>query len=134
MAGPEEPGRAVHPARRAESNPGNFNDHRRALMRSLGAGAGAGGGVDLHRRSPLRPHAEQHLRAWFITPATRMNPNLRYAQAIHGRFTGRGTGIIDTIHLVEVARAIERARRRAGLVARRRHATFGAGSPTISTG
>ena len=36
-----------------------------------------------------------------------MNPNLEYAQAIHGRFTGRGTGIIDTIHLVEVARAIE---------------------------
>ena len=36
-----------------------------------------------------------------------MNPNLRYAQAIHGRFTGRGTGIIDTIHLVEVARALE---------------------------
>src|SRR6266487_3290131 len=26
---------------------------------------------------------------------------------IHGRFTGRGIGIIDTIHLVEVARAIE---------------------------
>ncbi len=33
-----------------------------------------------------------------------MNPNLQFAQAIHGRFTGRGTGIIDTIHLVEVAR------------------------------
>jgi hypothetical protein len=28
-----------------------------------------------------------------------------YAQAIHGRVTGRGTGIIDTIHLVEVARS-----------------------------
>ena len=49
----------------------------------------------------------QILVAWFIDDATRMNPNLQYAQAIHGRFTGRGTGIIDTIHLVEVARAIE---------------------------
>src|SRR5215475_12211048 len=29
-----------------------------------------------------------------------------YAQAIHGRTTGRGTGIIDTIHLVEVVRSI----------------------------
>jgi hypothetical protein len=37
----------------------------------------------------------------------RGDPNLQYAQAIHGRFTGRGIGIIDTIHLVEVARAIE---------------------------
>jgi hypothetical protein len=51
--------------------------------------------------------ADLHLRAWFIDDATRMNPNLQYSQAIHGRFTGRGIGIIDTIHLVEVARAIE---------------------------
>jgi hypothetical protein len=34
-----------------------------------------------------------------------MNPDLQYAQAIHGKSTGRGTGVIDTIHLVEVARA-----------------------------
>ena len=38
-----------------------------------------------------------------------MNPNLQYAQAIQGRFTGRGTGIIDTLHLVEVARAASRS-------------------------
>jgi hypothetical protein len=50
-------------------------------------------------------HAASHLRAWFVDPAALMNPNLQYAQAIHGLFTGRGTGIIDTIHLVEVARA-----------------------------
>ena len=44
-----------------------------------------------------------------------MNPHLLYAQAIKGRFTGRSIGIIDTLHLVEVARAIDgaRARRRA---------------------
>jgi hypothetical protein len=34
-----------------------------------------------------------------------MNPSLQYAQAIQGHFTGRGTGIIDTLHLVEIARA-----------------------------
>ena len=50
-------------------------------------------------------HAARHLRAWFVDDATRMNPSLLYAQAIKGRFTGRGTGIIDTLHLVEVARA-----------------------------
>lgn len=50
--------------------------------------------------------AGRHLRAWFTEEATRMNPSLTYAQAIHGRVTGRGVGIIDTIHL-EVARAIE---------------------------
>jgi hypothetical protein len=34
-----------------------------------------------------------------------MNPNLEHAQAISGVTTGRGVGIIDTLHLVEVARA-----------------------------
>jgi hypothetical protein len=51
--------------------------------------------------------AVEHLRAWFINESTRMNPNLQYAQAIKGITTGRGIGIIDTIHLVEVARAVE---------------------------
>jgi len=46
-----------------------------------------------------------HLRAWFVTPETRMNPNLLYAQAVQGASTGRSYGIIDTLHLVEVARA-----------------------------
>ncbi len=50
-------------------------------------------------------HAALHLRAWFLDPATRMNPSLDYAQAIWGVSPGRGTGIIDTLHLVEVTRA-----------------------------
>jgi hypothetical protein len=48
-----------------------------------------------------------HLRAWFVDPDTRMNPRLEFAQAIKGRATGRGIGVIDTIHLVEVARAAQ---------------------------
>jgi hypothetical protein len=43
-----------------------------------------------------------------VDDATSMNPNLQFAQAIKGKFTGRGTGIIDTLHLVEVARAASR--------------------------
>jgi hypothetical protein len=52
-------------------------------------------------------HAVRHLRAWFVDEDNRMNPHLRFSQAIHGRVTGRGIGIIDTIHLVEVALAVE---------------------------
>jgi hypothetical protein len=50
--------------------------------------------------------ASGHLRAWFVAESTRMNPNLLYGQAIEGVATGRGIGIIDTIHLVEVAQAV----------------------------
>src|SRR5262249_20229482 len=47
------------------------------------------------------------LSVFFLKPETRMNPSLKYAQAIPGVSPGRGIGIIDTLHLIEVARAIE---------------------------
>jgi hypothetical protein len=103
---PKNPG-GPYIQRDGMSNPDNFNRHRESLMRfSIQAPAlAAAFRITGDRR--YAAHAVRHLRAWFIDEATRMNPNLQYAQAIHGRFTGRGIGIIDTIHLVEVARAAE---------------------------
>lgn len=49
--------------------------------------------------------AATFLRTWFIDPATRMNPHLRYAQAIPGVSEGRGIGIIDTRDLGRVTDA-----------------------------
>jgi hypothetical protein len=88
------------------SNPGNFVDHRHALIRlSLQVPALAAAWM-LTKEKRYASHAAKHLRAWFLDPATLMSPNLEYSQAIKGITTGRGIGIIDTIHLVEVARAI----------------------------
>jgi hypothetical protein len=88
------------------SNPDNFTAHRLALIRlSLHVPALAAAWVVTKDRR-YAEHAAKHLRAWFMDDSTRMNPHLLYAQAIHGRVTGRGIGIIDTLHLVEVVRAI----------------------------
>jgi hypothetical protein len=89
------------------TNPGNFVDHRRYLMRLSVQMPALTAAWVLTGERKYADAAIAHVRAWFVTRSTRMNPSLLYAQAIHGRVTGRGIGIIDTIHLVEVARAIE---------------------------
>jgi hypothetical protein len=91
--------------RDGQSNPDNFNGHRKAMialsiqMPALTAAWLLTGDRKFGQR------ACDHLRAWFIAPATRMNPNLEFSQGVHGVSTGRSYGIIDTLHLVDVARA-----------------------------
>ena len=88
------------------SNPANFNSHREALIRLSLQVPALVAAWKLTKARRYTDHAVAHLRAWFVDPATRINPNLEHAQAIFGLNKGRGIGIIDTLHLVEVARAI----------------------------
>src|SRR5947209_15633642 len=103
---PKNPG-GPYIQRDGMSNPDNFTDHRRYLMRLSVQVPALVAAWKITGDARYAKHAAEHLRAWFLNERTRMNPSLQYAQAIHGITTGRGTGIIDTIHLVEVARAIE---------------------------
>lgn len=101
---PKDPG-GPYIRRDGYSNPGNFSGHRAALMRLSVIVPALVGAWCLTRDKRYSSHAVQHLRAWFVDPATVMNPNLEYAQAIFGVTKGRGIGIIDTLQLVEVVRA-----------------------------
>ena len=89
------------------TNPQNFVAHRLAMIRFsriIGALASA---YQITGDKKYVKQALWHLKAWFITPETMMNPNLQYAQAIKGVATGRGIGIIDTIQLMEVVQGLE---------------------------
>ena len=45
------------------------------------------------------------IRAWFLDPVTKMNPNFRYAQAVPGHNDGRGAGLIESRHFIKVVDA-----------------------------
>jgi hypothetical protein len=101
---PADPG-GKYINRDGQSNPDNFNDHRKAMIALSIQMPALTAAWLLTRDHRYGKHAADHLRAWFITPETRMNPNLEFSQGVHGVSTGRSYGIIDTLHLVEVARA-----------------------------
>lgn len=92
--------------RDGETNPENFVAHRHAMIRFSRIMGDLAAAYVLTRDPRYAEKALAHARAWFVDTATFMRPHLRFAQAIHGITPGRGIGIIDTIHLMEVAQAI----------------------------
>ena len=88
------------------TNPANFTEHREALIRFSQISGALASAYVLTNDKKYAEKLALHLNAWFVNQDTKMNPNLLYAQAVKGVATGRGIGIIDTVHLVEVTKAI----------------------------
>lgn len=94
--------------RDGETNPENFIAHRLAMRQMRTDVVALSIAYELTREERYAEYGVRMLREFFLDEETKMNPNLEYAQAIPGICPGRGIGIIDTLHLVEVPFAIER--------------------------
>lgn len=93
--------------RDGQSNPGNFTQHRQLVKELHLSVVALGAAYKITGDDRYLTKAVELLKVFFLDPETRMNPNLQYAQAIPGVSPGRGIGIIDTLQLIEVPRAIE---------------------------
>ncbi|WP_312501667.1 alginate lyase family protein [Lacrimispora sp.] len=93
--------------RDGESNPGNFNKHRMILRRMRTCAVNLAYAYVMTREERFAQRSVLILKEFFLDEATNMNPNLSYAQAIPGICTGRGIGIIDTIHLADIPFVIQ---------------------------
>ena len=89
-----------------ERNPERFDDNHRDLGAMCTATLALGIGAYFFGDDRYAAHARKILSTWFVDPATRMNPNLEYGQAVRGINTGRGTGIIDTVSLIHATQGI----------------------------
>jgi hypothetical protein len=54
--------------------------------------------------------AHDLLNTWYIDPATKMNPNLNFAQSVPGVADGRKEGIIDTLQMAMMIDSLEMLR------------------------
>lgn len=83
-------------------NPENFVEHKNLILRlSLDASV-------LYRAWKMTGEGKyasmlvRDLVSFFVDEKTRMNPSLRYSQAIPGVCEGRSIGLIDTLQLIDI--------------------------------
>lgn len=87
------------------SNPDNFQGHRKAMVAMSVQVPALAAAWMLTGERRFAEHAAEHLLAWFVREETRMNPHLEFSQGVQGVTNGSSWGVIDTLHLAEVARA-----------------------------
>ena len=92
--------------RDGESNPDVFSYHRMAMRNMKDAVVALAAAYALTGDDKYARKANDFIRVFFLDPETRMNPNLQYAQAVLGAQTGNAYGVIDTLHLAELAVAV----------------------------
>jgi len=88
------------------SEPNTFTAHRDAIVSLAHIVPALTSAYVLTKDERYARQAVAHLRAWFISPETSMTPNLDYAQVVPPAKLGRPEGLIEAVHLAEVAQSI----------------------------
>src|ERR1019366_4138386 len=97
--------------RDGQTNPNNFVAHRQVIRQLGDAVAALGAAYKITGDDRFARKADELLRVFLLDEKTRMNPSLQYAQAVPGVSRGRSYGIIDSLHLIEIPKAIEAMQR-----------------------
>jgi len=92
--------------RDGETNPNRFQANRQAFGKMSQGVLTLGMAAERWPKAGYAERGGEVVRVWFLRPATRMNPHLEYGQAVRGRNTGRGAGIIDTRDLIYAVQGI----------------------------
>jgi len=87
------------------SEPGTFTAHRDAVLSLAHIVPALTSAYVITKDERYARQAIAHLHAWFLSPETSMTPSLEYAQTIPPAKTGRPEGLIEAVHLVEVAQS-----------------------------
>ena len=93
--------------RDGQTNPENFVAHRQVIRQLSDAVAALGAAYKITGDDKYAKKSADLLKVFFLDEKTRMNPSLQYAQAVPGVSPGRGIGIIDALHIVEIPKAVE---------------------------
>jgi hypothetical protein len=89
------------------SAPGTFTAHRDAILALAHIVPTLTAAYVITKDERYAKHAVAHLRAWFVNPETAMSPNLEYARVTAATKTGSPEGVIEGVHLAEVAQSIQ---------------------------
>ncbi|HMF52929.1 MAG TPA: alginate lyase family protein, partial [Edaphobacter sp.] len=88
------------------SEPDTFTAHRDALLALAHIVPALTSAYALTKDERYARQAAAHLRAWFVSPETSMTPTLELAQVIPPAKTGRPEGLVEGVHLAEIAQSI----------------------------
>jgi beta-galactosidase len=104
---PSKPNGLPYIKRDGETNPENFIAHRMAVKTLRDSVAALGAAYKITGEDKYVTKSAELLKVFFLDAKTRMNPSLNFTQAVPGVSPGRGIGIIDTLHIIEIPAAVK---------------------------